>query len=364
MVVSMNENSHWYIDSIEDGGEPRSTPIFDTPFVIGRGFDCNLRIVTKGVSRRHAAISIRGEKAFIKDLGSRNGTYVNLDQIEEREIDDHDVLHFGSQEFRLSKKQVTPLSKNKEFSTQVPLVRALAGDDLGYQLDQLIDNRMIECHFQPIVDANSESVFAYEALCRGNHEGLPTAPGHLLNLARHHGKSVQCSELFRDQSARAYSSSLLSKLLFVNAHPDEVELASLVVGLQKLLYENSGLNLVLDIHAEMGGVGFRSELHSALDEMGIRLAYDDFKGNEAQFESLMAAPPDYLKFDLSIIKDIDTTPASQREVLARQITTAHCLGVLCIAEGVETAEQAIVCKELGFDLFQGFHFGMPAAKFS
>ena len=69
-------------------------------FVIGRSDDCNLRPHSDAVSRRHCSISIRDGLAIARDLGSRNGTYVNDQQIEGAvEIKTGDQLRVGPLKF-------------------------------------------------------------------------------------------------------------------------------------------------------------------------------------------------------------------------------------------------------------------------
>lgn len=67
--------------------------------LIGRADDAGWKVADPAVSRRHARIRVRGQTAFIQDLGSRHGTFVNgsrLDPDEEVEIRQGDVLAFGT----------------------------------------------------------------------------------------------------------------------------------------------------------------------------------------------------------------------------------------------------------------------------
>jgi DNA-binding winged helix-turn-helix (wHTH) protein len=56
--------------------ETRVTPLSDGENVLGRDAEATVRIDARGVSRRHACIHVRGERATLEDLGSKNGTYV------------------------------------------------------------------------------------------------------------------------------------------------------------------------------------------------------------------------------------------------------------------------------------------------
>lgn len=60
----------------------RDLPLFEGPNLIGRDPECEVRIPSHRVSRRHARISIAGEHAALEDLGSKNGTAVRMNPVE------------------------------------------------------------------------------------------------------------------------------------------------------------------------------------------------------------------------------------------------------------------------------------------
>ena len=66
------------------------------PFLIGRAGDCHLRPGCPSVSRRHCALIANGDRVTVRDLGSRNGTFVNDDQVLfERDLATGDKLTMG-----------------------------------------------------------------------------------------------------------------------------------------------------------------------------------------------------------------------------------------------------------------------------
>ncbi|MFN0059355.1 MAG: FHA domain-containing protein [Planctomycetota bacterium] len=71
---------------------PRSVALGPKPLTIGRAQDCDIRIDSQYISSRHTVISLR---AFIKDLGSRNGTWVGDERVDELGLTDGDAFHFG-----------------------------------------------------------------------------------------------------------------------------------------------------------------------------------------------------------------------------------------------------------------------------
>ena len=97
-----------------------------------------------------------------------------------------------------------------------------------------------------------------------------------------------------------------------------------------------------------------------LSDLGVRLAVDDFGTGYSSLAYLQQFPIDLLKIDGSFVSDILTRSGS---LLVRAIVQiAHTLGLVPVAEGVESAAQAEALAACGCDLAQGFHLGRPARR--
>src|SRR5260370_31993794 len=82
--------------------EGKSIPINLPQFLIGRDPQCHLRPASPLISKRHCAVIIRGEKAFVRDFESTNGTAVNEQPIKgEQELKHNDSLRVGPLDFRV-----------------------------------------------------------------------------------------------------------------------------------------------------------------------------------------------------------------------------------------------------------------------
>ncbi len=82
--------------------EGKEIPIRLSQFLIGRDPECHLRPSSPLVSKRHAALLIREGKAFVRDFGSTNGTFVNKQPVKgEAELKDGDELTIGPLSFRV-----------------------------------------------------------------------------------------------------------------------------------------------------------------------------------------------------------------------------------------------------------------------
>jgi pSer/pThr/pTyr-binding forkhead associated (FHA) protein len=75
-------------------------PVTSNEFVIGRDPQCQLRPASPAISKQHCALSVRETKAFIRDCGSTNGTFINGEQVAgELEVKTGDRLKVGPLEF-------------------------------------------------------------------------------------------------------------------------------------------------------------------------------------------------------------------------------------------------------------------------
>lgn len=75
--------------------KPLSVKIEDTPFIIGRDEDADMRLTDESVSRMHAIITYEKGCLYIRDENSSNGTYLNGKRIQKEELKDKDILRMG-----------------------------------------------------------------------------------------------------------------------------------------------------------------------------------------------------------------------------------------------------------------------------
>ena len=230
---------------------------------------------------------------------------------------------------------------------------------------RLINEELVTYHFQPIIDAKDGSVFAYEALMRVN---LPTlhSPADVLRLAREENCLHEVERITFFCASSAYQALenagkvVPSALLFVNSiasqylTPDELSEYS-------ARYASILPRIVIEITEE-----------ECLDPKALRIkqtirgssgafALDDYGSGYSNERSLLELSPNYIKIDLSIIRDIDTD-ANKRQIVSNTVSYAHQRGMKVVAEGLETADEVRTVLSLGVDLLQGFFLAMPQVE--
>ncbi|MEF8711295.1 MAG: EAL domain-containing protein [Candidatus Accumulibacter propinquus] len=93
--------------------------------------------------------------------------------------------------------------------------------------------------------------------------------------------------------------------------------------------------------------------------MGVRFAYDDFGAGQARLSELGDAPAHFVKFDMGLVHDIHLAGARKRRVVGDLVKLVLDLGSVPLAEGIEQEVEAQICREMGFQLIQGFLTGRP-----
>jgi hypothetical protein len=96
-------------------------------------------------------------------------------------------------------------------------------------------------------------------------------------------------------------------------------------------------------------------LHAA----GAKVAIDDAGAGFASFRHALLLAPEILKLDISLVRGIDRD-SSKASLCTALAGFAHATGALLVAEGVETAAEALAVERLGADLAQGYFFGRPS----
>ena len=91
---------------------------------------------------------------------------------------------------------------------------------------------------------------------------------------------------------------------------------------------------------------------------GVKIAIDDFGSGYSNFKIIMSINPDYIKFDGSLIKNIDTDSYSYL-IVKNLVKFAKELNIKTIAEFVHSKEVFDTCNYLGVDYFQGFYISKP-----
>ncbi len=326
----------------------------DNVFSIGRHDQNRLCLPNQTVSSRHAELISIPEGLLVRDLGSTNGTFVNGKRVEGSQLAGAgDILQFGSSIFHLESADhaTKPLTEKVE----------VGSDCLGrLQFVKLFQTAALNPYFQPVVNLQDMSRVGFEALARSELVGLET-PQIMFEVAAERNAEIELSCLVRREALHLARLLSPDEQIFLNTHPRELGDPEFLESIHELRETFPEQSLVLEIHeAAVTDLDLLHRIRETLLALGIGLSYDDFGAGQARLLELGEVPPDVLKFDNQLIHDLPCATRERQRLVECLVTVTKEMGILALAECVETEAEVQLCRELGFDLAQGFYFGAPA----
>ncbi len=173
----------------------------------------------------------------------------------------------------------------------------------------------------------------FEVLARSRMFGLETSVA-MFSAAARLNMEVELSQMLRWEGIREALSLPTQVQIFVNTHPLELERPDLIKTMCQVRELASGLPITLEIHeAAVTNPDAMRELREQLRDLNIQVAYDDFGAGQNRLTELIESPPDVLKFDMRLIRDIDTASSEKQRMLASLTRIVLDLGVTPLAEG-------------------------------
>ncbi len=215
--------------------------------------------------------------------------------------------------------------------------------------------------YQPIVSWKERRVFGYEALLRSSDPVLRN-PGEFLDVAERLGRLHELGRTIRARVASAADDAPEGVLLFVNLHSSDLNDDELFAPNSSLAPIAARLVLEVTERASMDAVKNPAARTQELRAMGFRLAVDDLGAGYAGLTSFMQLEPHFAKLDMSLVRGIDGD--GRRQSIVRSMNSlCDNLGMLVVAEGVETEAERDMLVALGCDLLQGYLFAKPGPGF-
>jgi PAS domain S-box-containing protein len=220
--------------------------------------------------------------------------------------------------------------------------------------------------FQPLVELKTGQVAGFEILARWQHEELGTIlPDVFISEIEARGLS---NRLTLSLLGKAFASIPLresSLFVTVNLSPlqlQDTELPGLIAecarpsgfSLDRLMIEVTESALVDDMSRAKAVAG-------ELKALGCSLALDDFGTGYSSLKHLESLPFDRLKVDRGFVSTM-TEDRERRKIVAAVVGLGQSLGLLTVAEGIETQEQASMLLWLGCELGQGWLYGKPVPE--
>jgi EAL domain-containing protein (putative c-di-GMP-specific phosphodiesterase class I) len=227
-------------------------------------------------------------------------------------------------------------------------------------LHRLIVQQGVRTVFHPIVRMRDGEPVGHEALTRPTRPTSFDSVEDMFAFAEGTEYLVEFERLCRNTAIQSAARVPRRGLLFLNASPGAVQDPEWGSGEVERRLRAAGIptdQVVVEI-TERVAVGRSESFQAALKSFkarGFRVAVDDMGAGYASLQTLAAIEPDFLKFDTSLVRDIDKS-SIKRSLLDSLRILADKIRARVIAEGVERDEERQTLLDLGIELGQGFHF--------
>ncbi len=225
----------------------------------------------------------------------------------------------------------------------------------------------LEHAFQPIARFQDGSAYGFEALLRGWDSLGFSSIKEVFDQAYEDCVLYELDLALRAKAFRAFASADLDNAkLFYNIDTRLLEMPDYRAGNTLRLAEEAGLppsRIVLELSELLEPTqkpGF-DEVIATYRNQGFRIALDDFGSGYAGLKLLHRAAPDIVKIDRYFVADCDRDPR-KAAFLEKIAGMAHLMGIVVIAEGVETEGERRVCADSGCDHVQGYLVARPTTE--
>ena len=234
----------------------------------------------------------------------------------------------------------------------------------AHGLDEIIASRQVVTLHQAILDLRTSDVVGQEVFTHGP-AGTPFEEGErLFAMAERTGRLVELERLSRQRalgSARRHLQPGAKLFLNTSARAlrdTDVAGAGFVrmVDVSGLRHEEVVLEITERLTKEERGP-YQTILHD-LKRQGFGIAIDDVGAGYASLQTLVEMEPDYLKFDIALVRGIDRS-SIKRSLLETVVDLSGRIGAKVVAEGIEAEPELTTLRDMGVPLGQGRFLAAP-----
>lgn len=217
--------------------------------------------------------------------------------------------------------------------------------------------------FQPVVDADTDGISAYEALARWESPSLGTVPpGVFIRAAEHAGIIGRLTGVLMRKALAAAATWPDHVRLSINLSTRDITSNKTVDALLEIIAESGIDPARIDIEvtetAVMRNFVLAAENLHRFADRGVGIALDDFGTGHSSLSYVHKLPLSKIKIDRSFIVDIATNELS-RSIVKTIVDLSRNVGCVCVVEGMETREQVAALRKLGCRMMQGYYFARP-----
>lgn len=242
--------------------------------------------------------------------------------------------------------------------------------EISNSLYAAIEEQQMQLYYQPKISLLHGRCYSAEALLRWHHPKMGwISPALFIPIAERDGQIQLIGRWVLEQCfaqlQQWQQQDLGLKRLAINLSGRQLQDPQLPAQVQQLLlkYQLDPDLIELEITETflMADIEQSRLLLLQLKQLGLHLAMDDFGTGYSSLAYLAKLPVDVLKLDRSLLIDLEDSPQSA-SMVRHMIRMAHELGMLVVAEGIESKGQVSILRDMRCDYVQGYVFSTPLAE--
>jgi EAL domain-containing protein (putative c-di-GMP-specific phosphodiesterase class I) len=215
--------------------------------------------------------------------------------------------------------------------------------------------------YQPIMDVNTLIVNKYEVLARGVINGEIITPDYFIDHAKNLGLITTITRTMISQSFEYFKNNHFDFSINITESDlsDETFFNFIEENLKK--YNINPNRLILEILENIASFDQNPEINNLIkkfQEIGIKIAVDDFGADNSNFSRLLSLNMDFIKIDKIFIKNIEENEKNIH-IVKMIVLMSKSLGIKTVAEYVSSKKIFNIIKECGVDFAQGYYIGKP-----
>jgi diguanylate cyclase (GGDEF)-like protein len=237
---------------------------------------------------------------------------------------------------------------------------------IAQALTSALQSREMYLNFQPIVSFETCDIYGFEALLRWNSTEFGNiGPSDFINVAEESGEIIQIGKWIFENACR-FIGLVNDKyerefMLSVNVAPSQLKQEGYLKHIKNVLdisqLNPSKIQIELTESTLIDFIDNHSDIIDKVSNLGITIALDDFGTGYSSMKYLRDLPVKCLKIDKTFI---DTVNERKGESITDSIIDlVHNLGIVTVAEGIETVEQYDKLAEMKCDYIQGYIVSKP-----
>ncbi|BEV71501.1 MULTISPECIES: GGDEF domain-containing protein [unclassified Paludibacterium] len=231
------------------------------------------------------------------------------------------------------------------------------------ELESIIRERRLFPVYQPIVDLQSGITLGHEGLIRGPADSPLHLPLHLFQQAAQCGRAIQLDQCCRRVTMERFAELGLPARLFLNVNPETLLSPDHRPGKTLAYLKQIGLEperIVIELTETLPFASYHAlrEATEYYRRNGFHLALDDLGEGYSNLRLWSELRPDFVKLDKHFVQNIQRDPFKEQFVRS-MVDMARQAGTLLIAEGIESAAELRLLRNLGVKYGQGYLIARP-----